>query len=112
KRRDWDSATADLKRAIALRPGDIPAYINLALTHRQRAELHTSGRPSPWQAPALLLGPQGAYALLTLEAYRQQARQEAVAVLDEAIRRQPGVSRLYHERGQLRLLLHDAGGAQ
>src|SRR5262249_37589495 len=47
-RRDWDAAIADLKRAIKLRPQALPAYINLALTHRQRGEELTGpGRRPP-----------------------------------------------------------------
>jgi tetratricopeptide (TPR) repeat protein len=102
----WDEAVADLRRAIAVRPDDFAAYVNLALTHRQRAET------LPWPACALLLAPQGVYALPALDAHRQPALAEAVAVLDEAVRRRPQVALLYHERARLHLLRDDPATAR
>jgi tetratricopeptide (TPR) repeat protein len=102
----WDEAVADLRRAIALRPDDISAYVNLALTYRQRAEV------PPWRVCALLLTPQGAYALPALDVQRRPALAEAVAVLDEALRRRPQVARLYHERARLHLLRDDLATAR
>jgi tetratricopeptide (TPR) repeat protein len=95
--RDWGKAVADLRQAIDLMPHAVPAYINLALTYRQQVEV------SPWQSCTLLLAPQGIHTLLALASRKRQARSEAVAILDEAIRRHPGESRLYHERGRLYL---------
>jgi eukaryotic-like serine/threonine-protein kinase len=97
----WDKAVADLRQAIALRPDDMAAYVNLALTYRQQAEV------PPLRVCALLLTPQGAYALPALDAHRRPALAEAVAVLDEAIRRRPQVARLYHERARFHLLRDD-----
>jgi tetratricopeptide (TPR) repeat protein/tRNA A-37 threonylcarbamoyl transferase component Bud32 len=106
-RRDWDGAVADLNKAVAMKPDDPAASVNLALTHRQRAGT------LPWQRHALLLAPGGVYALLALQAqHRRQARREAVAVLDEAIRRRPVEERLYRERGRLHLLLDDGRRAR
>src|SRR5262249_6736727 len=101
-RQDWDSAIADLKKAIHLKPDELAAPINLALTHRQRAEQ----LPAP--QCALLLAPQGVYPLLAVRAQHEGGGWEgAVAVLDEAVRRRQKIARLYHERGRLHVLLED-----
>jgi tetratricopeptide (TPR) repeat protein len=102
----WDDAVADLRRAVALRPGAVAAYINLALAYRRRAEV------PPSRACALALAPGGAYPLLALEARKRAAREEAVAVLREAVRRRPNEPRLHHELGQLHLLLDDPEAAR
>jgi len=104
--RRWPEAVDHLTRAVRARPEAYAAHVNLALAHRQRAE------SAAWQAPALLLAPRGAFALLAAEAYRRQALGEAVAVLDEAVRLRPDGSRLYHERGRLFLLLAEPARAR
>src|SRR5262249_56094383 len=77
RRQRWDEAIADLERAVKASPEDYAAHVNLARAHRQRAEV------PPWQSGALLLAPRGALALLAWEAHRREARQRAVAVLDQ-----------------------------
>jgi tetratricopeptide (TPR) repeat protein len=99
RRRDWDAAVADLKRAVGQMPDALPAYLNLALTCRQRAE------PLPGLA-RLLPAPGSEFVSLFFTGRQRQARQEAVAVLDgalknKALRRKPETGRLYHERGRL-----------
>src|SRR5262249_4740665 len=74
RRQDWDAALVDLKKAVKLRPDAAPAYINLALTLRQRTATSQE---------------------------KAKARAEAIGLLDEAIRRHPQEARLYHERAQL-----------
>jgi eukaryotic-like serine/threonine-protein kinase len=103
----WEAAISDLEQAVKEKPEAVTAYINLALIHRQRAG------QLPWQRYTLLLAPQGLFSLMPLAAeHRQQAYREGIAVLDEALRRQPRVARLYHERGRIRLLLEDAGARE
>ena len=98
---DWDAAATHLQEAINRRPDALPAYINLALTHRKRAE-------DP-RVFALALAPTGTIIYPAAFAhYRRQVLDESVSVLDEAIRRQPEVSRLYHERGRIHLLRGDS----
>jgi tetratricopeptide (TPR) repeat protein/tRNA A-37 threonylcarbamoyl transferase component Bud32 len=100
-RGEWDAAVADLSEAIRTNPDAVPAYINLALTHKQRAE------HPPWPVGLLALAPAPAE-LTTLVAvravYRARALDEAVAVLDAGLGKLPKEARLYHERGQVHLL--------
>jgi tetratricopeptide (TPR) repeat protein len=106
RQKAWDEAVADLRRAVALRPDDMAAYVNLALAYRQRAE------PAPWQVGTLLLTPRGACALPALAAHRLLALAEGVAVLDEGVRRLPQAARLYHERARLHLMQDDLVAAR
>ncbi len=100
-RRRWDDAVVDLKRAIELKPDAMPAYINLALVYRQRVEL------PDWQAPTLLLAPGGVSSFLAWQAHQRRSCRKAVAVLDEAVGRQPRYASLYRERGRLYRQLGD-----
>src|SRR5262249_50881395 len=76
RQKDWDGAVADFRLAIRQESPALPAYVNLALTHRQRV-----GWPA-WQPALMALGPQGAFALAAVEAHRRRALGEAVAALD------------------------------
>jgi tetratricopeptide (TPR) repeat protein len=103
--RDWDAAESHLKEAINRRPDALPAYVNLALTHRYRAE-----DPRMF---ALALAPGGTFVFpVAFAEYRRHALDGSIAVLDEAIRRHPNESRLYHERGRTHLLRADSTPAR
>ncbi len=99
KTRNWTEAIADFEEAIDQQPNTLAGYINLALTHRQKAEVPA------WHRESLLLTSHGVFSRLTLEFHQQVRQQKAVAVLDRAIKKRPLVSRLYHERGRLHLKL-------
>jgi len=101
----WDDAIADLNQAVTADPNSYAAYVNLALAYKQQAEY------LPLQALALLAGPEGVTALLVSGIQRRQNRERAIAVLSKAIEQRPDVSRLYHERGRLHLLLNDSVSA-
>ena len=105
-RRNWPAAIENLEKAIHGRPGALAAYINLALTHRERANevlhrAHVSG-----------LAPVGAVALAVACADGSRALDAAAKVLDDAIKEQPNVARLYHERAGIRLLRGDTAAAR
>ncbi len=109
KRRDLTRAIAELEQAIALNPDAAPAYLNLALVHKRRAEL------PPWQPALLALGTSGLGsgandALLT--AASRDAWRDAVTVLDRAIARRDRVPAYYQERGRLHLLLGESAKAR
>jgi tetratricopeptide (TPR) repeat protein len=104
RQQDWAAAVADLSEAVGLKPDAVPAYLNLALAHRQRAAA------PPWRGDLLALAPlpAAAFALHAARtAHRDDALAAAVATLDTAVEKRPNESRLYHERGQLHLLRGD-----
>jgi tetratricopeptide (TPR) repeat protein len=91
KQARWDDAQADFREAIKMRPEWTAAYINLALTQRQRGEdLARSAAPVIGPAPSALA---------------RAAWSDGVAALDEAVRRRPEAADVYRERGRLHLLL-------
>jgi len=100
RRQRWDDAVKDLREAIGRKPEAIAAYVNLALTYRQKA-----------QTPLPDAGVPGLPALTTAVVQRMPLL-EAIAVLDEGIQKQPEGARLYRERARLHLLLGDGAKAR
>jgi eukaryotic-like serine/threonine-protein kinase len=106
RQRQWDAAEADLLRAIALRPSVPSAHLNLALARLQRFD------GSAVEHAGLLLSPGPAVPLGAMEAARADARKGALAALDEGVARCPTSSRIFHERGRVRLAMADFAGAR
>ena len=106
--RRWKEAEVELEAAIRERQDAAPAYLNLAVAHRQRGDSLIG------ETAMLALSQGGGLAYLAAEAQRLQAYKDATATLSLAIPRLADSARLplYRERGQLYLLLHDAGQAQ
>lgn len=108
QRKQWQLAISDLRTAIQTKPDSLPAYVNLALTLRQRSEIPR------WKQGVMLLAPSTATSALVVEAHRRQGKLDAIAVLSEALDRQTRdlppedqvsrasvLSPLYRERGRL-----------
>jgi len=98
KQSRWDEAQADFREAVKMRPDWTAAYINLALTQRQRGEeLAQSAAPA--------IGPASS-------ALARAAWLDGVAALDEAARRRPEAADIYRERGRLHLILGQGAPAR
>jgi tetratricopeptide (TPR) repeat protein len=95
----WDEASADFRSAIELSPGGPAAYLNLALTYLQHGQ-------------AVNAKERGGLATQARRARAREIWKTGVAALDEAIKQRPEMSRLYRERGRLRLLSGESAGAR
>jgi tetratricopeptide (TPR) repeat protein len=96
--KQWDKAVEHLGKALDVLPGGPAAYINLALTHLQHG-----------QDTAV---PNGGLASQARRARAHEIWKAGVAALGEAIKHHPEMSRLYRERGRLRLLIGESGDAR
>lgn len=104
RRGAWDDATTHLSDALALRPTALPAYVNLAMAHRDRA-LAMPVPPAAWAAA-------GPVAVAATAEQRRPALDAARDTLGKAIAAMPGVAQLHHERVRVHLLRGDVGGAR
>jgi tetratricopeptide (TPR) repeat protein len=100
RRQRYAAAVADLEAAVALRPDDHQAHLNLAEVYRRRHNLRRAVAAAAGGAAALSLAGVG------------DDLRRAVAALDRAVTCRPDDAELYHTRARVHLARNDWGRAR